>query len=113
MGRPGRLIISHSHKPTKASTMCSPWWKKTLDGWKHNPCPKPLPRTLSWALKSKSYGNMAPQKELKPMPAGSMTDPPLAKAKPINDGGSASGITYLSRGKKNCATTAGERSENM
>ncbi|KAK4824750.1 hypothetical protein QYF61_018222, partial [Mycteria americana] len=39
MGRPGRLIISHSHKPTKASTMCSPWWKQPPDGWKHIPCP--------------------------------------------------------------------------
>jgi len=30
---------------------------------------------------------------IKPEPAGSRTDPPLAKAKPISDGGSASGIT--------------------
>ena len=34
-----------------------------------------------------------------PMPAGSKTDPPLAKAEPISDGGSASVITYLRRGK--------------
>jgi len=34
------------------------------------------------------------------MPAGSKTDPLLAKAKPISDGGTASGITYLRRGKK-------------
>ncbi|GAB0183577.1 E3 ubiquitin-protein ligase MARCHF3 [Grus japonensis] len=35
------------------------------------------------------------------MPAGSKTDPPRAKAKPIRDGGSASGVTQLRRGK-NC-----------
>ncbi|GAB0188269.1 EH domain-containing protein 4 [Grus japonensis] len=37
------------------------------------------------------------------MPAGSKMDLPLAKAKPkpISDGGSASGITKLRRGKKN------------
>jgi len=32
--------------------------------------------------------------------AGSRTDPPLAKAEPISDGGSTSGITYLRREKK-------------
>jgi len=37
---------------------------------------------------------------IKPVPAGSKTDPLLAKAKPISDGGSASVITYLRRGKK-------------
>ena len=37
---------------------------------------------------------------IEPMPAGSKTDPLLAKAEPISDGGSASGITYLRRGKK-------------
>ena len=49
------------------------------------------------------------------MPAGSKTDLPLAKAEPISNGGSASGITYLTRGKNCCATAiaAGERSENM
>ena len=36
----------------------------------------------------------------KPMPASSKTDLPLAKAEPISDGGSASGITYLRKGKK-------------
>ncbi|GAB0179709.1 hypothetical protein GRJ2_000436200 [Grus japonensis] len=48
------------------------------------------------------------------MPAGSKTDLPLAKAKPISHGGSASGITELRRGK-NCTreTAAGERSEKM
>ncbi|GAB0189017.1 epimerase family protein SDR39U1 [Grus japonensis] len=34
------------------------------------------------------------------MPAGSKTDPLLAKAEPISDGGSASGITELRRGEK-------------
>ncbi|GAB0181320.1 hypothetical protein GRJ2_000597300 [Grus japonensis] len=34
------------------------------------------------------------------MPAGSKTDPTLAKAKPISDGGSASGVIQLRRGKK-------------
>jgi len=43
---------------------------------------------------------------IEPMPAGSKTDPLLAKAKPINNGGSASVITYLRRGK-----TAAEREE--
>ena len=50
------------------------------------------------------------------MPAGSGTDPPLAKAEPISDGGSASEIMYLRRGKKTyaTATAAGrERSESM
>ena len=31
--------------------------------------------------------------------SASKTDPPLAKAEPISNSGSASGITYLSRGK--------------
>ncbi|KAM9590860.1 uncharacterized protein ACIBXB_005909 [Morphnus guianensis] len=34
------------------------------------------------------------------MPAGSKTDPPLAKAEPISNSGSASVITYLRKGKK-------------
>ncbi|GAB0183455.1 acid sphingomyelinase-like phosphodiesterase 3b [Grus japonensis] len=34
------------------------------------------------------------------MPAGSKMDPPLAKAKPISDGGSTSGVTELRRGKQ-------------
>ncbi|KAK4831883.1 hypothetical protein QYF61_020030 [Mycteria americana] len=50
---------------------------------------------------------------IEPMPAGSKTNPPLAKAEPISNGGSISVITYLRR-EKNCwATAAGERSENM
>ena len=50
-----------------------------------------------------------------PMPAGSKTDPPLAKAEPISDGGSASGITDLRKEKSYCtaAITAGKKSENM
>jgi len=44
---------------------------------------------------------------MEPMPAGSKMDPPLAKAEPISDGGSASGITYLRRGKGCCTTAAG------
>ena len=51
---------------------------------------------------------------IEPMPAGSKMDLLLAKAKPISDSGSASGITYLRRGKKTCGRTAArERSENM
>ncbi|PKU43327.1 protein pxr1-like [Limosa lapponica baueri] len=34
------------------------------------------------------------------MPAGSKTDPRLAKAEPINDGSSGSVVTYLRGGKK-------------
>jgi len=37
---------------------------------------------------------------IKPVPVGSKMDPPLAMAKPISDGGSASAITYLRRGRK-------------
>ncbi|KAK4818902.1 hypothetical protein QYF61_021587 [Mycteria americana] len=37
------------------------------------------------------------------MPASSNRDPLLAKAEPISNGGSASGITYLRRGEKNCS----------
>jgi len=48
---------------------------------------------------------------IKPVPAGSKTDPPLAKAKPISNGGSASVITYLRRGRKNCEEMAVEREE--
>ncbi|GAB0188313.1 hypothetical protein GRJ2_001296600 [Grus japonensis] len=49
------------------------------------------------------------------MPAGSKTDPPLAKAKPINDIGNTSVMTYLRAKKKfvMIATAAGERSEKM
>jgi len=37
---------------------------------------------------------------IKSVPASSKKDLPLAKAKPISDGGSTSGITYLRRGRK-------------
>jgi len=37
---------------------------------------------------------------IKPVLAGFKTDPSLAKAKPISDGGSASVIKYLRRGRK-------------
>jgi len=49
---------------------------------------------------------------INPVSAGSKVKlPPLAKVKPISEGGSASGITYLRR-EKNCGEMAvGERSE--
>ena len=49
------------------------------------------------------------------MPAGSKKELLLAKAEPISDSGSASGITDLRRGKKTCATAiaSGVKSENM
>jgi len=52
---------------------------------------------------------------IEPMPASSRMDPPLAKAKPTSDSGSASGITQLRRGSKTCATAAAvrERSGTM
>jgi len=52
---------------------------------------------------------------IKPVPAHSKMDPPLAKAKPISDSGSAFLITYLRRGRrKTCSETAmRERSETM
>jgi len=43
--------------------------------------------------------------------AGSKTDPLLAKAEPISDGGSTSGITELRRGKSYCATAIAAREE--
>jgi len=48
---------------------------------------------------------------IKPVPAGSKMHPPLAKTKPISDGGSASAITYLKRAKKNLRETAVKREE--
>jgi len=51
---------------------------------------------------------------IKPVPAGSKMDPPLDKTKPISEGGSASGITHLRRGKKSCGKwQSRERSEMM
>jgi len=38
---------------------------------------------------------------IKPVPAGSKMDPLLPKAEPISNGGSASVITYLRKGRKN------------
>jgi len=52
---------------------------------------------------------------MEPMPAGSKTDLPLAKAKPISDSGSAAGITDLRREQKKPAAQQqlGEASEKM
>jgi len=46
-----------------------------------------------------------------PVPAGSRIDLLLAKAKPTGDSGSASVITYLRMGRKNCSETAVKREE--
>jgi len=47
---------------------------------------------------------------IQPVPAGSKMDPPLAKAEPISDAGSASVITYLRRERKKLHNfTAAER----
>lgn len=43
-----------------------------------------------------------------PLTAISKKDLPLAKAEIISDGGSASAITYLRKGKKHCANVVGE-----
>jgi len=51
---------------------------------------------------------------IKPVPAGSKTDLLLAKAKPISNGDSASGIMCLRRGKKTAIKQQlKERSEIM
>jgi len=51
---------------------------------------------------------------VEPVPAGSKTDPLLAKAKPICGSGSASVITYLRRGKKKTSSeTVVRREETM
>jgi len=44
-----------------------------------------------------------PPRLIKPVPAGSRMYPLLSKAKPISNGGSASVITYLRKGRKNSA----------
>lgn len=49
----------------QANTMLLQWWKKPPDGWKQMPRFVPPPETLSQALQSKSYGDVAPQKELR------------------------------------------------
>ncbi|GAB0179598.1 epimerase family protein SDR39U1 [Grus japonensis] len=43
------------------------------------------------------------------MPAGSKTDLPLAKAKPISNSGSTSWITWLRKGKKTTSSNCSER----
>jgi len=48
---------------------------------------------------------------IKTVPDGSKMDPPLPKAKPISNSDSASVITYLRMGRKNCSETAVEREE--
>jgi len=48
-----------------------------------------------------------PSCPVEPVPDGSKTDPLLAKAKPVSEGGSTSVITYLRRGKTCCETAAG------
>jgi len=48
---------------------------------------------------------------IKPAGTGSKTDLPLAKVKPISNGGSTSAITYLRRGKKNCREKTVKREE--
>jgi len=47
----------------------------------------------------RSYEKLPPHLT-KPVPAGSKTDLPLAKAKPISNGGSASVTTYLRKARK-------------
>ena len=41
-----------------------------------------------------------PQCLIKPVLAGSKMDPPLAKAKPVSDGGSGFVVKYLRKGRK-------------
>jgi len=48
---------------------------------------------------------------IKPVPASSKMDPPLTKAKPISDGGSASVTTYLRREKNPTIKAAVKREE--
>ena len=54
-------------------------------------------------------------RESEPIPAGSKTDPPPAKAEPNSDSGNASVITFLRRKKSwdGEKTATRERSENM
>jgi len=46
-----------------------------------------------------------------PMSAGYKTDPPLAKAEAVSDGGSVSVITYLIRGGEICGALTARREE--
>jgi len=50
---------------------------------------------------------------MEPVLPSSKMDLPLAKAKPVSDGGSASVITYLKRAKICCAAAPEEKSESM
>ncbi|GAB0207045.1 epimerase family protein SDR39U1 [Grus japonensis] len=52
-----------------------------------------------------------PPCQTEPVPASSKMDPPLAKAETISNGGSASVITYLRKGKNCCATAAGREEQ--
>ncbi|PKU46276.1 protein pxr1-like [Limosa lapponica baueri] len=47
------------------------------------------------------------------MPTSSKTDPLRAKAEPISDGSSASGITYLRRGKKLLSNTSSSQKRRV
>jgi len=49
--------------------------------------------------------------QIKPVPAGSKTDPPLAKAKPISNSGNTSLITYLRKGRKKLRGEGSQREE--
>jgi len=86
------------------------------------------PETYCYGLASQGFGSRGatgvasvrsceklPPCLIKPVPASSKMDPPLAKAKPISDGGSASGITQLRRGRKDLAVKwlGRERRETM
>jgi len=68
-------------------------------------------RFWQWGCYRGGFCEKFPLCLIKPVPAGSKTDPPLAKA--ISDGGSASGIMCLRRGekKKLGGETAVEREE--
>jgi len=48
---------------------------------------------------------------IKPVLAGSKTDPPLPKVKTISDSGSASVITYLRKGRKYLCRRNGREGE--
>jgi len=50
---------------------------------------------------------------IKPVLAGSKTDPPLAKAKPVSNSGSSSVITYLTKGRKKLWGENGSRERGV
>ncbi|KAK4825379.1 hypothetical protein QYF61_027145, partial [Mycteria americana] len=64
--------------------MCLPWWKQPPDGWKLILCPMLPPGTLSWALKSKSCGDTAPQRELSRTTGLIFLDEAITKQSVIN-----------------------------